>query len=355
MSRKHTQPHRKARRWARRAYGVAASAAVISALTPAVSSATARSTTDGVSTLTPTLGVRAQTPGGGGYWLVGADGGVFAFGDAGFFGSLPGIGIHVSNIVGIVPTPDGLGYWLIGADGGVYSFGSAQSYGSEVGQGLNAAIVAAAAVPSTTSGATGATGATGAVGPMGPAGPPGPIGVAGASGPTGATGASGPTGATGASGPTGATGATGATGPIAVPVFAEFTALMPPDNLATVGSGSAVAFPDVGPQGGSVITAISSSSFSLANVGTYQVSFGVSVTEAGQLALRLNGTELPDTVVGRATGTSEITGESLITTTTPDSVLEVVNPPGESNALTITPDAGGSDPVSASLVIEELD
>jgi hypothetical protein len=29
----------------------------------------------------------AATPSGKGYWLVAADGGVFSFGDAGFFGS----------------------------------------------------------------------------------------------------------------------------------------------------------------------------------------------------------------------------------------------------------------------------
>jgi hypothetical protein len=41
---------------------------------------------------------------GAGYWLIGADGGVFAFGDAGFIGSLPGLGVHVGNVVGAVPT-----------------------------------------------------------------------------------------------------------------------------------------------------------------------------------------------------------------------------------------------------------
>jgi hypothetical protein len=41
---------------------------------------------------------------GHGYWLIGADGGLFAYGDAPFQGSLPGIGVHVSNIVGAVPT-----------------------------------------------------------------------------------------------------------------------------------------------------------------------------------------------------------------------------------------------------------
>ena len=35
--------------------------------------------------------------------MVGNDGGVFAFGDAGFVGSLPGLGIHVTNIVAFAP------------------------------------------------------------------------------------------------------------------------------------------------------------------------------------------------------------------------------------------------------------
>ncbi len=56
-----------------------------------------------------------------GYFLVGADGGVFAF-DAPFANSLPGIGVRVDDIVGIVPTLDDQGYFLVGRDGGVFSF-----------------------------------------------------------------------------------------------------------------------------------------------------------------------------------------------------------------------------------------
>ena len=41
---------------------------------------------------------------GRGYWMVGSDGGVFGFGDAGYVGSLPGIGVRVSNIVALVRT-----------------------------------------------------------------------------------------------------------------------------------------------------------------------------------------------------------------------------------------------------------
>ena len=39
-----------------------------------------------------------------GYWLIGSDGGIFTFGDAPFVGSLPGLGLRVSDIVGAVPT-----------------------------------------------------------------------------------------------------------------------------------------------------------------------------------------------------------------------------------------------------------
>jgi hypothetical protein len=82
----------------------------------------------------------AATPDAGGYWLVGADGGVFTFGDANFYGSMGGQRLN-SPVVGIVPTHDGLGYWLVAADGGVFSFGDAPFYGSMAGHPLGAPIV----------------------------------------------------------------------------------------------------------------------------------------------------------------------------------------------------------------------
>jgi hypothetical protein len=75
-----------------------------------------------------------------GYWLVATDGGVFAFGDASYVGSLPADGIgpvgastghHLSApIVGIVPTADGKGYLMVAKDGGVFAFGDAHYEGS---------------------------------------------------------------------------------------------------------------------------------------------------------------------------------------------------------------------------------
>ena len=76
------------------------------------------------------------TPAASGYNLVGDDGGVFVFG-GGFYGSLPGLGIHVSNIVGMVPSSDKKGYFLVGSDGGVFSFGDTTFEGSLPGRGVH--------------------------------------------------------------------------------------------------------------------------------------------------------------------------------------------------------------------------
>ncbi len=90
----------------------------------------------------------AAAPDGSGYWLVAADGGVFTFGDAGFYGSLPGQGVVApSPVDAIAASPDGQGYWLVGRDGAVYSYGDANFLGSLVGTGLSAPIVGATAGP----------------------------------------------------------------------------------------------------------------------------------------------------------------------------------------------------------------
>jgi hypothetical protein len=128
---------------------------------------------------------------------------------------------------------------------------------------------------------------------------------------------------------------------------------MPGDNTGTVAAGEAVQFPNTGPTSGE-ITRLSASTFDLPTIGTYSVSFSVSVSEAGQLVLVLNGAELAYTVYGRATGTSEISGTAFVQTTTPDSVLSLDNATGNATALTITPLAGGTHPVVASLTIEQL-
>ena len=207
-------------------------------------------------------------------------------------------------------------------------------------------------------GPQGPTGETGPVGPQGPAGetgPAGPQGPAGIAGPAGPQGPAGETGPAGPQGPVGETGPVGPQGPAGgVLSYADFYALMPPDNSATVAPGTDVSFPQDGPNSGSGIARSGPSAFTLAEIGTYQVLFQVSVTEAGQLILTLNGEDLPYTVAGRATGVSQIVGMAIVETTVTDSVLTVRNPEGTAAALTITPLAGGTRPVSAHLVITQI-
>ena len=50
-------------------------------------------------------------------------------------------------IVGMAPTPDHRGYWLVAADGGIFSFGDAGFYGSTGAIHLNQPIVGMAATP----------------------------------------------------------------------------------------------------------------------------------------------------------------------------------------------------------------
>ncbi len=77
-------------------------------------------------------------PSGEGYRLIGKDGGVFDFGNALFYGSTYSDGITglsgahplSAPIVGGSPSENGDGYWMIGADGGVFTFGNATFSGS---------------------------------------------------------------------------------------------------------------------------------------------------------------------------------------------------------------------------------
>ncbi|MGH8990316.1 MAG: hypothetical protein ACRDZ7_02175, partial [Acidimicrobiia bacterium] len=72
------------------------------------------------------------TTSGGGYWLAATDGRVFAFGDALPRGATPGQAVvgavgavkPAAPIVSIAAHPDGRGYWLLGADGGVFAVGT---------------------------------------------------------------------------------------------------------------------------------------------------------------------------------------------------------------------------------------
>jgi hypothetical protein len=94
----------------------------------------------------PIVGM-AHTPSAQGYWLVASDGGIFTFGDAVFHGSTGNIRLN-QPIVGMAPTPSGNGYWLVASDGGIFSFGDAVFRGSTGNIRLNQPIVGMASTPS---------------------------------------------------------------------------------------------------------------------------------------------------------------------------------------------------------------
>lgn len=203
----------------------------------------------------------------------------------------------------------------------------------------------------------------GSIGPQGPQGIPGPAGPQGPIGETGPAGPQGIQGEVGPQGPIGETGPIGPIGPQGIPGeqgpaggvlnYADFYALMPPDNTAPIAPGEDVNFPQDGSTSAG-ITRASDNSFTLADIGTYYIMFEVSVDEAGQLLLTLNDADLDYTVVGRATETSQIIGTTIITTTAENSLLTVRNPADNATALTITPSAGGTRPVSAHLTIIQI-
>jgi hypothetical protein len=94
----------------------------------------------------PIVGM-AATSTGAGYWLVASDGGVFAFGDARFVGSMGGIPLN-QPIVGMAATSTGVGYWLVASDGGIFAFGDAPFEGSLGAVVLTAPVTGLAATPS---------------------------------------------------------------------------------------------------------------------------------------------------------------------------------------------------------------
>jgi hypothetical protein len=88
--------------------------------------------------------------------------------------------------------------------------------------------------------------------------------------------------------------------------------------------------------------------------GTYEILFQLSITESAQLVVTLNNVELPYTLVGRASGTSQLIGMAIVETTAPNSLITVRNPVGNFTSLTLTPIAGGTRVVSASLIIKQI-
>jgi len=221
--------------------------------------------------------------------------------------------------------------------------------------------------PTGPQGAPGSVGAAGAQGPIGPQGIPGAVGAAGAQGPVGAQGLVGPQGPQGTAGAQGPIGPQGPQGTISS--FAMFYGLTAgvgypgpgtTDYAATVAAGASVPFPRNGPISGGIarVGGNDPSNFILPAIGTYEITFKVHTTEPGQLQLLLQGTPLPETVavnMNPTLGGHPIIGNFFITTTVTNSVITIINPAGDSTALTIVP-ANGADVVAnaQSITIKQI-
>ena len=115
--------------------------------TPATAPAPAPAPTPAAApTAVPAALPPAPPPDPAGYWIVGADGGVYAYGSAAFKGSTGGMKLN-KPVVGMAPTESGQGYWLVSSDGGIFSFGDATFRGSTGAMRLNRPIVGMASTP----------------------------------------------------------------------------------------------------------------------------------------------------------------------------------------------------------------
>src|SRR5205807_2883810 len=71
----------------------------------------------------PASGGATTVPGRSGYWMLGNDGKVFAFGDAKSMGDAASALPAGTKAMHIEPTPTANGYWIVNEDGAVYAFG----------------------------------------------------------------------------------------------------------------------------------------------------------------------------------------------------------------------------------------
>ena len=122
----------------------------------------------------------------------------------------------------------------------------------------------------------------------------------------------------------------------------------PSDYFATIPTKTAagtgrVPFPRNGPAAGIVRNDVSS--FILPSIGTYEITFRMQTTEPSQIELEINGLELPETLAANMSpsfGGHPIIGNFLITTTSVNSILAVINPGGNAISFTITPADGSN-------------
>lgn len=194
-----------------------------------------------------------------------------------------------------------------------------------------------------------------AEGPTGPTGPTGPSnGPTGPTGPTGAQGIQGLAGATGPTGPTGATGITGPTGPAnGLNAYGGKYSDTPQTLNLTIGTPTQIPLANAMPNLNTTYTP--ANSITATQAGTYEINYfsnaSVAVGTTVTQAVRINGTNIPSTVITRvlAVGVGSIYNGSVVVTLAAGDVIDMAL--SALLAVGVTLGAG----VNASLSIKKLD
>ena len=155
--------------------------------------------------------------------------------------------------------------------------------------------------------------------PQGPTGPTGPQGISGIEGATGPTGPQGLAGATGITGPTGPANGLNAYG-------GKYSDAPQTLNLA-VGTQTQIALPTAMPNLNTTYTP--TNSITVAQAGTYEINYysniSVALGTTVTLAVRSNGTNIPDTIISRvlAVGVGSLYSGSVIVTLPAGAVIDM--------------------------------
>jgi len=127
-------------------------------------------------------------------------------------------------------------------------------------------------------------------------------------------------------------------------------------TVAAIAPGAAVPFATPGVVFGSV-GQVSTTTFRVGTAGVYEIVWQGTVTGAGQLELVADQgagyAVIAGSIAGRSAVTSQIIG-SVTATLAANSQIQIRNPSGDSLSLTLTPSAGGTSVVAASLTIKQI-
>ena len=134
--------------------------------------------------------------------------------------------------------------------------------------------------------------------------------------------------------------------------YTNVYALMPTDNSTAIASGASIAFPRQGPVSGTGFVQVSPTQLTLPHIGTYEVTVNAVINVPAQLIATLNGAPVASTVTGKDISGSNLQGSFLITTLLPNSILTIQN--ASAGAITLVAAAGGTNPVSAQLIVKLL-